>query len=189
MSFGFGSGPARRGRLAAPERTPDEALVIMLYQEYGRALLGYSCRLCRDQQQAEDIVQETLLRAWRQGERLSADRGSVRAWLFTVARNVWIDMVRARQVRPVEVDGKLAEVTGVEPLDDPAREMDDKLTVEKALASLSVEHRAVLVEVYLKDKSAQDAGAALGIPPGTVKSRTYYALRALRGTLGQEVSA
>ncbi|WP_241895751.1 sigma-70 family RNA polymerase sigma factor [Jatrophihabitans sp. GAS493] len=160
--------------------------MVTLYAEYGRALLGYSYRLCRDQQRAEDIVQETLLRAWRHGDNLSAERGSVRAWLFTVANNVWIDMVRAKRARPVEVDGELADAAGrVERLGDPVQELDDKLVVEKALALLSVEHRAVLVEVYLKDKSAQEAGLTLGIPAGTVKSRTYYALRALRGTLGQ----
>lgn len=162
----------------------DEALVRSLYAEYGRMLLGYAYRLTGDRQRAEDVVQETLLRAWRHAESLSAERGSVRSWLLTVARNVVVDMARARQVRPLEIGGSASDiaVAGTS-VPDQTADVENAVVVERALAGLSPEYRAVLVEVYLNGRTATEASRALGIPVGTVKSRTYHALRALRARL------
>src|SRR5438034_7821678 len=82
----------------------DEDLVRTLYAEHGDALFAHALRLTSgDRQRAEDLVQETLLRAWQHPEALDPSRGSVRAWLFTTARNLAIDAWRRRSVRVGEV--------------------------------------------------------------------------------------
>jgi len=160
----------------------DERLMRELYAEHAGVLLGYVRRLLGgDTVRAEDVVQETLLRAWQHPEALSPDRpggSSVRAWLLTVARHLVIDGERARRSRPHEV----ALVEARDPLVDDAP-FDQVLAaweVAEALAALSEDHRAVIVELYYRDQSVAVAAATLGIPEGTVKSRAYYALRALR---------
>lgn len=155
----------------------DEALLRAVFEEHGRALLAYAMRLAGDRQAAEDIVQETLVRAWRNPDVLVNGKGSVRGWLLTVARNLAIDAVRAQAARPAEVPEIPPDLA---PRRDHAESVVDSLVVMEALDELSDDHRDVLVEIYFKGSSVSEAAAALGIPPGTVRSRCYYALRSLR---------
>lgn len=157
--------------------TADEALVRTLYAEHAGPLLAYAMRLTHDRYRAEDVVQETLLRAWRHSEALDAARGSLRPWLFTVARNLVVDQHRARRARPTEVSSEA--LLGVPAADELDRALQ-AWQIADAVATLSHEHRAVLIETYYRGRSVAEAAAALGIPAGTVKSRTFYALRALR---------
>lgn len=169
--------------LARTENGPDrdEALVKMLYREYGGALFGHVLYLTgNDRQWAEDVVQETLLRAWRNADRLEREPGMLRAWLFTVARRIVIDGRRSHGARPREVDA--APLTLV-PIPDRSEQSLSAMVVADALQSLRAEHREALEETYLRDRSINDAAKVLGVPPGTVKSRVYYALRALRNVL------
>jgi RNA polymerase sigma-70 factor (ECF subfamily) len=147
-----------------------------MYTEHGGPLLGYALRLTGgDRQQAEDVVQETLLRAWRHPEALTGR--PVRPWLFTVARNLVVDAHRARQARPAESgDSSLAAMPAADDIDRAL----ESWTVAEAMADLSPQHRAVIIETYYRGCSVAEAASQLGIPPGTVKSRTYYALRALK---------
>jgi RNA polymerase sigma-70 factor, ECF subfamily len=155
----------------------DEALVRSLYEEHGRALLAYATRLTGDRAAAEDVVQETLVRAWKHPEVLVNGKGSVRGWLLTVARNIITDRARARAARPVEV----AESPATPPIErDHADSVVDSMVVMAALEQLSGHHRDVLVELYFRGRSVTEAADVLGIPPGTVKSRSHHALRALR---------
>jgi RNA polymerase sigma-70 factor (ECF subfamily) len=157
--------------------TEDTALRL-LYEQHAAPLLAYALRLTGgDRGRSEDIVQETLLRAWRHPEALDPDRGPVRSWLFTVARNVAVDAHRARKARPTEVGD---DVLALVPAADEIEHALDTWLLSDALATLSADHRAVLVETYYRGRSVAEAAAALGIPPGTVKSRTFYALRAMR---------
>jgi RNA polymerase sigma-70 factor (ECF subfamily) len=163
----------------------DEALVHAVYQEHGRALLAYATRLTGDRAAAEDVVQETIVRAWRHPEVLTNGKGSTRGWLLTVARNIITDRVRARAARPQEVPAEQDGVT-VAPIErDHADSVVASVTVLKALDSLSDDHRGVLEEIYFRGRSLGEAAAALGVPAGTVKSRSYYALRALRDHLSE----
>jgi RNA polymerase sigma-70 factor (ECF subfamily) len=156
----------------------DEELIRALYAEHAAPLFGFVLRLLDgDRQGAEDIVQETLLRAWRHPEALSAERGDVRPWLWTVARRLVIDSVRSRQVRPIEVPDQLLAAL---PADDDLDQALEAWQVADALNSLTPDHRAVLVETYYRGESVATAAAKLRVPPGTVKSRAYYALRELR---------
>jgi len=156
----------------------EDAALRLLFEQHAGPLLAYALRLTGgDRGRSEDVVQETLLRAWRHPEALDSDRGPVRSWLFTVARNVAVDAHRARRARPTEVgDDALAVVPAVDEMEQAL----DRWLIADALATLSPDHRAVLVETYYRGRSVADAAGVLGIPAGTVKSRTFYALRALR---------
>ena len=165
-----------------------EALVRTLYDDHGRYLVAYAARLTGDRQLAEDIVQETLLRAWRHADRLTDEQGSVRGWLLTVARNIATDKARARKSRPPEVE-ETQEVHDVRVDRDHAEDVANSLVVADALRTLSPEHRAALVETYFQGRTMTEAGRVLGIPPGTVKSRVHYALQQLRTTLGPRAEA
>lgn len=154
-----------------------------LFDEHARALLAYAVRLTDgDRGRAEDIVQETLLRAWRNLDRLDEDSRPVRPWLFTVAQHLAVDAGRARRARPAEVgDAGLASVAGLDQVDGAL----DRILITDALESLSAEHRAVIVETYFHGRTVAETAVRLGIPQGTVKSRCYYALRALKLALAE----
>ena len=158
-----------------------EALVRMLYREFGGALFGHVLHLTgNDRQWAEDVVQETLVRAWRNADRLDREPGMLRAWLYTVARRIVIDGRRSHSARPKEVDPAPLEAM---PIPDGSEKSLSAMVVADALQGLSPEHREALAETYLRDRTVNEAAAVLGVPPGTVKSRVYYALRALRQQL------
>lgn len=159
------------------------ASMTRLHDEHAAALWGYCLRLTgHDAARAEDVVQETLLRAWRSLDSLDAGTGSVRSWLFTVARNIVIDEWRTRRAQ--------SEVAVAEPPEPAAAaqrgeaDRTDQLllswVVADALLQLSPEHRSVLLECYYRGLPVAEAARRLGVPEGTVKSRTHYALRALR---------
>ena len=156
-------------------------LLRALHDEHAAALWSYVVRLTGDRGRAEDVVQETLLRAWRHPEVLDQSKGSPRAWLFTVARRIVIDDWRATRSRPEHMTADPPE----QPVADLAEQTVDTAIVSAALRTLSREHREVLLECYYRDASVADAATRLGVPQGTVKSRTHYALRALRMSLDQ----
>ncbi|HEX5086822.1 MAG TPA: sigma-70 family RNA polymerase sigma factor [Nocardioides sp.] len=146
-----------------------------LYDEHAAALTAYVQRMLHgDRHLAEDIVQETMLRAWRRAGTVP-DRAR-RRWLFTTARHLVIDSYRARNARPKEVPPEQAEPAADDDLD---RTLDTILLTD-ALRTLSHEHRSVLHDAYFRGMTAAQIAAARGLPPGTVRSRLYYGLRALR---------
>jgi RNA polymerase sigma-70 factor (ECF subfamily) len=155
----------------------EAALMRELHDEHAEALWRYCLRLTSgDQARAQDIVQETLLRAWRHPEVLDQSKGSARGWLFAVARNLVIDAWRTRRSQLEVLTAEPPEAGG----DDRTDELLQSWVVAEALSRLSHDHRAVIVECYYRGRSVADAASALDIPEGTVKSRTHYALRALR---------
>jgi RNA polymerase sigma-70 factor, ECF subfamily len=155
----------------------DEQLVRTLYAEHATALWSFVVPLVGgDRVRAQDVVQETMLRAWRHPEVLDRANGSVRPWLFTVARNIVVDEWRRHRTDrdvPLDAGAEAAE-------DDRTDAVLDTWIVGEALSQLSVDHRAVLEQCYYQGRTTADAARVLGIPEGTVKSRAHYALRALR---------
>lgn len=150
-----------------------------LYGTHARVLMSFVLRYEPDQGRAQDVVQETLLRVWKHRDRLSGTESDVRSYLFTVARNIVTDQWRADQRRPrsVSLDGLSSEPADTDEMDAAMQTW----LVDEALRRLTPEHRAVVHALYFEGRTVRDAAMRLGLPEGTVKSRSYYALRALRG--------
>jgi RNA polymerase sigma-70 factor, ECF subfamily len=158
----------------------DDALIRAVYKQHGQAGLAYATKLTGDRATAEDVLQETLVRAWRHSEVLVNRKGSVRARLLTVAGRIVVDWARVAAARPKEI----AEFPAEPPMGrDPADQVISSMEVFEALQKLSEEHREVIVQLYFRGCGLREASTALGIPEGTVKSRSYHALRALRKSL------
>jgi RNA polymerase sigma-70 factor (ECF subfamily) len=157
-----------------------DAAVRQLYAHHARALHRYVERFCRDRASADDIVQETFIRAWRHLPQLSSGEVPVRPWLFRVARNLLIDADRAARSRPVTVRGRPAK-DGCDDA-DLNRVLDQQL-VSDALHQLSPAHRTVLVETFYRGRTLTKVARQLGIPDSTARSRLHYALQALRRQL------
>jgi RNA polymerase sigma-70 factor, ECF subfamily len=160
----------------------EESLLRDLYDTHAGPLLGFVLRLTNgDRLRAEDIVQETILRAWRNAHRLNAHGGrSLRPWLVTVARRIAIDGYRSDAAHPREVyDQDLHERPGA---DDP-EQVVESVAMTDALRSLTHAHREILVETYFNGRTIAEAAQLLSIPLGTAKSRVHHALRSLRESL------
>ena len=164
-------GPRREGE------TEQAALMRVMHDAHGQTLLRYVLRLTSgDRQFAEDVVQESMLRLWRKPEVLEQPSESVRAWLFTVAKNLVIDDRRSarynRELQPEFMPERQSP--------DAIGPAFDKWILSDALMSLSADHRSAIVRTYYLGQTVADIAAHEQIPPGTVKSRLHYALRALR---------
>jgi len=158
----------------------DEALLRALYDRYAASLWWFVLRLTGgDRARSQDVVQETMLRAWRKPSVLDEQHGSARAWLFTVARRIVVDEWRSARSRHELTVDEPPEQVEVDQVDA----MLDTWIVAEALDRLTPEHREVIVECYYRGRSTAEAAETLRIPVGTVKSRTHYALRALRLTM------
>jgi RNA polymerase sigma-70 factor (ECF subfamily) len=159
----------------------DDAIVSALYRTYRDPLLAFVLRLTAgDREQAEDVVQETLVRAWREAGRLDLSGPSLMPWLATVARRIVIDEHRRKRVRPAETgEGVVAEM----PVDDDTAATILRVMVADAMRELSPAHREILNATILCDQTVNQAASTLGLPVGTVKSRVFYALRALHVVL------
>ncbi|HEU0104449.1 MAG TPA: sigma-70 family RNA polymerase sigma factor [Mycobacteriales bacterium] len=153
------------------------------YDEHGGPLYAFACSALGDRGAAEDAVQETFVKAWRARAGYDPARASVRTWLFGIARNVVIDALRARSRRVVPI--ALEDRHDRAERGDVAEAVAAALTVHEALARLSVAHREVLVRVHLQGLACQEVAGELDIPVGTVRTRLFYGLRALRAALDE----
>ncbi|NHN56681.1 sigma-70 family RNA polymerase sigma factor [Calidifontibacter sp. DB0510] len=156
----------------------DPAVLDRLHREHATALWNYVVRLTGDRVAAQDVVQETMLRAWRQG--ITDDdhqrATSARAWLFTVARHLVIDEARSARHRREFPTDELPEGR----IGDQVDAVFDAALVSDALGTLPMIHREVVVRAYYGRATAAEIAEDLGLPVGTVKSRLHYGLRALR---------
>jgi len=155
-------------QVLVPQSTPE-------LRRYVRRLLP------GDEHRAEDIVQETLLRAWRHVTTLATVR-SPQAWLSRVARNLAVDWTRRHSARPYEVAEDLSTVWA--PAEERYDAALDRAVLVGALRRLSPVQREILMLVHGEDRTHTDVASALGVPAGTVKSRAHYATRELRRLLG-----
>jgi RNA polymerase sigma-70 factor (ECF subfamily) len=154
-----------------------DAFIRELYFDHANALHAYVEQFCPDRTSADDIVQETFIRAWRHLPQLSADDRPIRPWLFRVARNLLIDASRAAKARPMTVPGQAAGELGT---DAGLEEILDRQLVSDALQHLSPAHQTVLVETFYRGGTLATVARELGIPHGTARSRLHYALDAMR---------
>jgi RNA polymerase sigma-70 factor, ECF subfamily len=155
-----------------------------IYREHAPALLHYAWRLTGDRFRAQDVVQETLLRAWQHPHVTNDSERSAKSWLFTVARHMIIDESRSLRSR--------REVSAPDDSGAPERDCPDEVDavldrqlINAALNRLTPEQRAVVQRSYLRGWATADIAKDLGIPEGTVKSRLHYALRTLQLVLSE----
>ncbi len=184
---GSASGFPRNGGTDHPPTTTrgqaqvtDEEFVRELTQRFGSGLFSFVLTMTKDRGWAEDIVQATLIRAWRSRDRLADGGDSARIWLYTVAKRILIDDYRARTARPAVLGADLHAVA--EHTNDIDR-LVSSLTIRQALASLTEAHRQAVVLSLLRHHTTAETAAILGISEGTVKSRLHYGIRALRKAL------
>ncbi|MET0821615.1 MAG: sigma-70 family RNA polymerase sigma factor [Aeromicrobium sp.] len=160
------------GRLA-----PD-ALAREGYERHGAELYRYALGRLSDEASAQDVVQETIVRAWRAGDRYDPATASLRTWLFAIARNVVADHLTARR-RAAELPG-LADHLWKDHMSDHSGGVADVDLVTRALGLISHDHRTAIVETYLRDRSYADVAAELGVSVSTLRSRVFHGLRHLR---------
>jgi RNA polymerase sigma-70 factor (ECF subfamily) len=154
----------------------DEDAVAEIYREHGPMLRRVVWRATSDADRVDDIVQEVILRVWRQ----APDADSLRAYLITTARHLIVDQHRAAGRRPRQT--RLVEVAE----DDAALDRAlDQVLVEEALGRLQPNHRDIVRCLYFERLTVAEASRRLGVPEGTVKSRAYYAVRHLRVILDE----
>jgi RNA polymerase sigma-70 factor (ECF subfamily) len=162
---------------------PSDELISLLYKNFRDTLFSQVMYLTNhDQQWTEDVVQETLIRAWQHSDTLNREPGMLRGWLLTVARRIVIDGWRNRRARPQEVELENSENAGIA---DQTDQSLSALVISEALRYLDGKYQAVIYETYLTGHTVREAAVILGIPEGTVKSRLYAAMRTLRRSLGE----
>ncbi|MEV7236287.1 sigma-70 family RNA polymerase sigma factor [Streptomyces sp. NPDC051020] len=168
---------------AARSERPEaaDAFLRALYERHGHVLVRFAARLLGgDTHRAEDVLQEAAIRAWQHARSLDPTAEEIRPWLFAVIRNLVIDGYRAGQARPAEVADRALEQASVPDGVDRALTMQ---IVLESMRTLAPYQREVLLHVHYLGRSVNQTAELLGVPPGTVKSRTYYAMRALREAL------
>lgn len=151
------------------------------YAEHVPALQAYVRKLVAgDWHKAEDIVQETLIRCWNKFD--GENNRMLRPWLFVVARNLVVDGYRKSQARPQEAHGTTWLEQEPSELDHIER-MLSSVVVGEALKALTPAHREAIYLIYFLGRTMAEAADELGISLGTVKSRLFYGLRALKNAL------
>ena len=181
----------RLRQLRRPERTQapgalvppslrDEEGVRAAYAAHGSEIYRFALRGLGDAGAAQDVVQETFVRAWRAADRYDASLSSLRTWLFAIARTTVIDHARASAVRPWDTDVRPVIVDAGAGTPDEVNRLLDSWVVHEALQRITEEHRGAIVETHIKDRPHDEVAAELGIPIGTLRSRIFYGLKALR---------
>ncbi|MFG2606584.1 sigma-70 family RNA polymerase sigma factor [Streptomyces sp. NPDC048514] len=168
-------------RTLAEERAAD-ALMRDIYAAHAKALQAYiSKRVDGDSHLAEDLTQETFLRAMTGLDPTSLHVDELRPWLVTVARRLIIDAYRKKEARPAEMSLERLrhDVAG----GDEIGRITQALVLMKAFETLKPMHRNALFEAYFNGRSSIESARLLGIAPGTMRSRTFYAIRSLKDAL------
>jgi RNA polymerase sigma-70 factor (ECF subfamily) len=155
-----------------------EVALRELYRAHASALFGYALSRLGDRGLAEEAVQDVFTRVWRHADDFDPSAGSGRTWIYGIARNAVIDLERRRAARPRLPHPR--EVEADEPSEEPIELAMLRWQVRAAMARLSPEHREVIRLARLEGLSLAEVAERTGLPAGTVKSRLWYALRALR---------
>lgn len=162
------------------------------FKHFSPLLKGFLMKGSRlNSAQAEEIVQEVMMKVWRRAEQFDHHKSSATTWLYTIARNNRIDWFR-RQSNAETIELQADDLYEVESHDTPFAQLQQvraQETVAKALADLPEEQALVLQKVYMESKSHSEVSAELGLPLGTVKSRVRLALKKLQDVIGREIPA
>jgi RNA polymerase sigma-70 factor (ECF subfamily) len=171
------------GELISRTGDGDRGAFEVLYRRYSRPVFGLALRRLGDRGRAEDAVQETFASIWRAARSYRPERGPGAPWLYAVARNAIIDRSRARYEPPAEAPDEASPELG------PPERVEAGWTawrVHRALEELSPNERSVIELAYWSGLSQSEVAEYLGIPLGTVKTRTRAALARLADQLEKE---
>lgn len=163
----------------------DHKAATAFVRRYQGRVYGLALTILRDPATAEEVAQETFLKAWRHAAAFDARRGSVPTWLLSIARNVAIDVVRSRRQEPLDPEA-LAALRGSPTQEGPGEErvqVDDRERLRAALAELPEEQRRALVLASFYGRSAREIGDMEGIPLGTAKTRIRAGMIKMRAAL------
>ncbi|MFF0515552.1 sigma-70 family RNA polymerase sigma factor [Streptomyces sp. NPDC004250] len=173
-----------RGRFASKDVEPTalrtDREVQAAYDLYGGELFGFAFKALDDRQLAEDVVQEIFVRAWKSPRGFDPGQGSMRTWLFAIARNAVVDAIRRRKVREGTGYSSWDAVSESSSAFDPVDQLLERIQLGEALERLSPQHREAVVEVYFGGRTCAELGEELGVPASTMRSRLYYGVRSLR---------
>lgn len=169
--------PGRPGWVGHDPQDLEQRALTQLYAAHSAAVRTFVEPYLSDSQRVDDVVQETFLRAWRQIRRIDPD-GNPRSFLFAIARNILIDQWRAQNRRAELLVGD--DTANALPADDQVAQTLDTILINESIHRLSPQHREVIKALYFDDLTILEAADRLDVAVGTIKSRSYYAVRALR---------
>ena len=167
----------------------DSAAFEHLYDRHAPAVLGIVARIVGERAEAEEILQETFWRVWNQAATFDADKGQFRAWLFSIARRLALDLLRRRSVRPQTARDENEERRFEQApapdasVPDAAEQAMAAAGVHRALERLSAEQYQVLTLAYFRGLTRQEIAQETGLPLGTVHTRARLGLQNLRAIL------
>jgi RNA polymerase sigma-70 factor (ECF subfamily) len=172
-------------------RKKDAAAMDQLYTDYSAVVYGTLLRMVQDRETASDLLQEVFLQIWNKADRFDPSRGSLIAWIMSVTRNLTIDFIRSKAQRTASLQVRMDDedlhglmVDHHTPLDHVALDEKRRL-VQIALNELAPEQRECLELAYFGCLSQSEIAEKLGIPLGTVKTRTRQALQKLSAALAR----
>ena len=169
---------AEDARLVAAMAEGDRNALAALYERHSGVLLGLALRIVRDRREAEDLLHDVLLEAWRAAKDFDPNRGRVRTWLAIRMRSRALDLQKSARV------SRNAGDAGLEALVDDARPTPDHARIRTAVGQLNDDQRKVVELAYFEGLSCSEIAAHIAIPIGTVKSRLAAGLQRLRATMG-----
>lgn len=152
-----------------------------LYRRYGGRIYRFGLNLLGDAGLADELVQECFVRLWRTAGRFDLSRGTVAAYMFVMGRSIAADLRKRPSSRPL----MLVDEAQIPAQPDGVDQILETLMMRDALDSLSAAHREVLILVHAEGLTQSQIAERLGLPLGTVKTRMYHGLRALRAALGE----
>jgi len=176
-------GAVHQSNLEAVALRQDRAAFAALFTHFGPRIKAMMLKAGADTAQAEDLVQDAMLAVWRKAGQYKAGRGTVAAWIFTIARNARIDKLRRMSSQPYEDVDELEISSDATGSDDQLIASEEAELVSKALDALPEDQRRIVELAYLADKPQSEIARELAIPLGTVKSRLRLAYQKLRQTL------
>ncbi|MEU5879886.1 sigma-70 family RNA polymerase sigma factor [Spirillospora sp. NPDC047279] len=164
----------------------DESALAELYDRLAPLVFGLCVRVTRDRAIAEDLTQEVFLTFWERPLAFDPARGTLRAWLATIAHRRSVDHVRGEERKKASQLGPRLFEREPDPVEDTVLDAEDSVRVREAVRSLPTEQREALEMAYWGGRTYRQVAESLGLPEGTVKSRIRQALRQLAGMLAEE---
>ena len=185
------AGPTDEELLLAVGESQDRQAFNTLFQRFSKKIFAMGMKLTRNEQLAHDLVQEALMTVWTKAPLYDLDRGTAQSWIFTLTRNRCFDMLRKKKRQPQTIssddiwpqDGD-AEMSFVH--EEQGSQAVEIAQIERFYSELPVAQQAVIEQIYLFDRTHEEASAELEIPLGTLKSRLRLGVAKLRVLIGVE---